>query len=41
MAPQNDPPPQPATALQRFTATIDILGINPYVLVTAARAASR
>lgn len=31
-------PPQPSIPTQRFTATIEILGINPYVRVTAARA---
>ncbi|MEO6098484.1 MAG: YdeI/OmpD-associated family protein [Fibrobacteria bacterium] len=31
-------PPQSTTALQSFMATMEILGINPYVRVTAARA---
>lgn len=31
-------PPQSITASQRFTAIMEILGVNPYVRVTAARA---
>jgi len=31
-------PPQSPVPTQQFTATIEILGINPYVRVTAARA---